>query len=482
MFRKPKNLLILTTAVLLSGCGSLTGLIGRVYEEPKAPEMSESILQEQSDGRYQVAAPVAAWWEQLGDDQLTELVTEALANNLDVKVAVANVKAARAYVRGQKFDRYPTVTASGGYTRERLSNDGRTGKPADRTVSSYDAGFDAFWELDLFGRVEEGIAARKAVYEGSEAELANVYVTVAAEVARTYTELRGAQYRLSVAKRNAENQQKTYDLITNLVEGGRSSDLDIARAQAQLDQTLALVPPLEAEINAAANRLAVLTGKTPDALRGNLSDVKPIPSIPAHVLVGSAQDLLKNRPDVRVAERALATATAEYNVNVADFYPTLSVSGSLGFLARTASNLFTSGATTALLAPGISWSAFDLGRVKARVDASDAATDVAMANFQQTVLEALEELDSSMVRFSREEQRRARLLGAAESSAKAAKLARQRYEAGRDSFLDLLDTERRLLDAEDALASSETQAVLDLIAVYKALGGGWQGGKAAQRQ
>lgn len=462
-------LLLCASSVTLTSCS-----VGRDYSAPELPKLSDNVLQEINEGRFKAAEPVKNWWSTLEDRQLTSLVEKALANNLDIQVAIARVEEARAMVSGTEYDRFPKVTASSSAAMQRLSNEGIIGPVADRTVKTYEAGFDAFWELDVFGRVNQGIEAERTRLEAREADLQGVYVTIAAETARTYIELRGAQHRLDVAKRNAQNQQKTFALIENLAQSGRSNDLDIARAQSQLDQTLSQIPPREAEVNAAINRLGVLTGQTPDALRSELKEPKPLPKIPQNIRVGDAGALLKRRPDVRSAERELAASIADYNVNAADLYPRITLQGNIGFLATAFSSLATGGALTYLLAPAISLEAFNLGRVEARIDVADARTRARLAQFQKTVLSALEEVDTTMVNFSREEQRRYRLARSAEASAKAARLARQRYEGGIDSFLDLLDAERRQLEAEDRLASSDVQTALNVIAVYKALGGGWE--------
>jgi outer membrane protein, multidrug efflux system len=462
-------LLLCAASVTLASCS-----IGRDYNAPELPKLSEDVLQETNEGRFKAVEPVKNWWSTLEDKQLTSLVEKALANNFDIQVAIARVEEARAMVSGTEYDRFPTVTASSNAAMQRLSNEGILGRVADRTVKTYEAGFDASWELDVFGRVNQGIEAERTRLEAREADLQGVYVTIAAEAVRTYIELRGAQHRLDVAERNAQNQQKTYALIENLAQSGKSNDLDIARAQSQLDQTLSQIPTREAEVNAAINRLGVLTGQTPDALRSELKESKPLPKIPQNILVGDAGALLKRRPDVRAAERELAVTIADYNVNVADLYPRIALQGNIGFLATAFSNLATGGALTYLLAPALSWEAFNLGRVEARINAADARTRARLAQFQKTVLSALEEVDTAMVNFSREEQRRYRLARSAEASAKAARLARQRYESGIDSFLDLLDAERRQLEAEDLLAGSDIQTALNVIAVYKALGGGWE--------
>lgn len=463
---KPKIYLIVT-AVLISSCSI------RHYEKPEDPAEMTKAYQMQKASELEAAEPVEAWWSTFSDATLDSLVSRALEHNLDIAVAVANVQLTRALLRESGFNLFPIITAEGGYTYQRQSLE--SGFPIlDRDIEVYNAGLNAIWEIDLFGRVSQAKKAAKATYRASFAELNGAYVSVASEVALTYIQLRGTQYRLDVARRNVENQQETYKLSKALLDGGSGSELDIARAQAQLELTRSLIPPLQAQVREAINRLSVLTGQVPEALDDQLAEQKPLPSIPPSVAVGDPVGMLRRRPDIERAERELAASVARYNVQAVDFFPKVDIIGSLGFVATSFSNLFTSDALTAAVGPSITWAAFDLGRVKARVDAADAETDARLAIYQRTVLEALEEVSTAMSYFNREEERRRRLTTSARASAKAAKLARQRYDAGLDSFLDVLVAERQLLVAQDLLAISDIQVATDLISIYRALGGGWQ--------
>lgn len=462
--------LIITFIFLLSGCGGK-----RDYIQPDYPSGLESTnLRWANETKFTQLEPITEWWEQLNDPQLTQLINYSFEENLDIRIALANLAEARSLTREVDYDRYPTVTANALYLRERLSDEGVSGEVADNTVSNYEAGFDAFWELDLFGRVSERIAAQQALEDAVLADLHNLYVSIAAEVARTYIELRGAQYRLDIAQRNAANQRKTFELTETLSEGGRSTQLDVSRASTQLDLTLATIPPLEAQVYSTISRLSVLTGQIPDYLRAELTGVMPLPSIPPTVYVGNAESLLKRRPDIRSTERELAASVSQYNVAVTNLFPVVSIVGALGFLATDISSFGSSSSFTGNIGPTISWAAFDLGRVKAQIAQADARSLAALARYEKTVLEALEEVQTSLVNFTRQEQRRERLRKAARSSAESAFLARERFDAGVDDFLDVLDAERTQLEAEDALAVSEITAALDLIVIYKALGGGWQ--------
>lgn len=447
----------------------------REYAAPNEPRGSENVdLTFYDDERYQVIEPISNWWTEFDDPILANLVEQSLKSNLDVRVAIANLNEARAIAREVGFDRYPTVTASAAYARQLNTQEtGGAGGAPDRTRNSYDMGLDAFWEIDLLGRVSEAIDAQRALEEATQADLRQVYVTVTAEVARTYIALRGAQYRLEIARRNEKNQNDTFLLTQKLMDGGRGTILDTSRAQTQVELTRATVPEFEAQVTAAINRLAVLTGRVPDNLESELAGVKPLPNLPLSVDVGGVDSLLRRRPDIKSAERVLAARVAQYNIEVTELFPTVDLIGALGFVTPNFGDI----ASTALqgnIGPVINWRAFDLGRVRADIDAADAVSQAALANYEQTVLLALEETQTALSDFKREEARREILQRATRSAKKAATIARQRYNQGVDDFLDVLDAEATLLQAEDALAQSETNAALDLISIYKALGGGWQ--------
>ncbi len=461
--------LVLCTLVSLSisGCAQF-----RDYQSPSADASVEATQLTAADYQFATAQkPIADWWTAFHDPQLTQLVEEALSHNLDVRIALANLQAARALSRAVGSDRYPTVEANGGYSRNLYSEEAQNS--TTRAADIYEAGFDANWELDIFGRVSYGIQSQLAEEEAIAADLQQMYVSVAAEVARQYFILRGAQYRLDIAQRNAENQNETYELTEKILNAGGTSALDVSRARTQLSLTRSTIPPLRAQIESTINSLSVLTGQVPDALRSDLAQTKALPSLPLSVAVGDAQQLLNRRPDIRSAERSLAASVADYNLTVADLFPKVSILGSLGFISTNLSSFGTS-ALAGSIGPSISWQVFDRDRLKAYVDRADAQTDAALARYEKTVLSALEEIQSAMSNFSNEEQRRAELQQAAASAKQSASMARNRFDSGYDNFLDVLDAERTLLEAEDTLASSETNSGLNLVAIYKALGGGWQ--------
>lgn len=467
--RNLNNLLLVAVAAVFAVSCSV-----RNYQKPASPSMSQEQRHKlEQSKRFEVAEPVEDWWSRFEDATLDSLVSQALNHNLDIAVAVANVRQTRAQLREKGFELFPIVQADGGYSWQRQSEE--SGVPiADRNIETYDVGLSASWELDLFGRVSQRKEAARATFQASAAQLRGAYVSVASEVALNYMQLRGAQHRLNVAQQNVENQEETYELSKQLEANGSGSQLDVSRSRAQLELTKSTIPPLKAQVKEVMNGLSVLTGQTPSALHDWLEEEQALPSIPPTVAVGKAEQMLRRRPDIREVERQLAASVARYNVQAADYFPRVSILGNLGFVATTFGDLFSGGALSAAVGPSISWSAFDIGRVDARVDAADAETEARLATYRRVVLQALEEVSTAMSDFSREEERRRRLTIAARSSAKAAKLARQRYEAGIDSFLDVLDAERQLLQAQDQLAISEIKVASDLIRIYRSLGGGWQ--------
>jgi outer membrane protein, multidrug efflux system len=459
-------IVIAVIAAAIGGCA-----VGPNYVKPDtkvAPHFEGA-----RDGAFSPEDAQGRFWTQFGDPTLDRLMDEALAANHDLRIALGHLLEARAARRGATLDLLPTVTAAGGYTDERLSAaESLFSQPIDARY--YDAGFDAFWELDLFGRVRRNVEAQTAQVEGAAASLRDAQVSVTAEVARTYFELRGEQTQLAVARRNVDNQRETLELTQARLDAGRATELDTSRAQSQLSTTLATIGPLEAAIARSIHRLAVLTGREPNALNGLLQPPRDLPALPQIAAVGDPAGLLRRRPDIRVAERELAASTALVGVAIGDLFPKVTFTGSFSYSATEVSSLGGGPSRGYVVGPGISWAAFDLGRVKAQVEGSRARADVALAGYEQTVLRALEETENALVTHARTRDSLKEANDAAIASRTAARLARTRYEGGMVDFLEVLDAERTELAAEDRLAQSRTEAATSLIAVYKALGGGWE--------
>jgi multidrug efflux system outer membrane protein len=451
--------------LVLAGCAA-----GPDYREPKITVPAR--FDGTTAGQYSTNAPLLRWWGTFSDPYLTNLVAIALTNNLDLRVAEANIREARALRREAQFDFLPVVNASGGYREGLLSEATAPGlSRGERRTGLFDAGFDALWELDLFGRVRRSVEARTAQTEAAMAALENFYVTLTSEIARNYFELRGLQNELGVALKNAENQKQTLAITQARLEGGRGTELDVARARAQWTATLALIPPLQSGISAAIHRLSVLTGQQPNALKAALEKESPLPPLPSLVNIGNPEELLRRRPDIRVAERNLAAATAGIGIVTADLFPRVTFNGNIALESSSFTGLGAAGSETWSFGPRISWAALDYGHVRARIRAAGARADASLAQYEQTVLSALEETENALVDFGREQERMSYLQQTVESSRSASQLAQQRFDAGAVDFLVVLDAERALLDAEDQLARSQTRTLTSLVSVYKALGG-----------
>lgn len=463
------GILFIVLAMTLSSCSA-----ARKFQKPQGPEISASQFTEDAPGRFEAAEPASAWWKNFDDPVLSSLMESALEHNLDLRIALENLAQARAFVSEIWADRLPTVIGGASYQRQRFSEEGLQPIAGQRSFNVYDAGFDAIWEADLFGRVGERIDLARALEGQSLAEFRAVSVTIMAETARSYMELRGAQLRLGIARKNAEIQQQTFGIIEERTAAGRGTDRDVARAETQLQLTLAIIPQREAEVASAVHRIGVLTGRAPSALKEELGAARPLPSIPPTVRVGAPEDLLRRRPDIQFAEQGIEAARAQYNLSARELFPEISLQGSLGFAATTFSNWFSAGALATSFGPTLRWRILDLKRVLAQIDQADHAARESLLFYEKTLLEALEEVETALVNFSKEEERRQNLIRAAAASAKASDFARSRFESGLDSFLDLLDSERTRLEAEDALAVSETLTAVKLVAIYKALGGGWE--------
>ena len=456
---------------LLSGCA-----VGPDYITPEIH--TDESFQANVDGLKPAQAEVQ-WWKLFQDEQLHSLVDRAVVGNKDIMVARARLEQSRQLLSEARYNLYPTIRADGGYTKSSISQSRAGGfselgiPQSSAQTESYQLGFDATWELDIFGRVRRSNEVREAALEASEAGLRDVLVSLISEVGSTYVKLRGDQNRLAVTRNNAENQRETLKLTQARLDGGQATELDTSRARAQLNNTLALIPPFEAAIQAGIYRLSVLLGEQPLALAKELGPVKNLPKLPDIVDIGDPKTLLQRRPDIRVAERNLAAATAQVGVATADLYPRITFVGNIGYDASTPHD-FGSDSERWSFGPGINWAAFDLGRVRAILKGTEAGAEAALGEFESTVLVALEETQRSFVAFDTARQTKNFLSEAAKASAKAAELANLRYRDGVTDFITVLDAERVMLEAQDRLAQSETATATSLVAVYKALGGGWE--------
>lgn len=424
--------------------------------------------------RFSATTSRAPFWRELGDSTLAQLVEEALRAGTDVRAAEARLTGARASRRVSAYDLGPTITASGSATRQRQSIAQLPGLASQLPQRDlWDVGFDASWEIDLFGRVGRTVNAYGALVSSAEHGLEDVQVSLAAEVARTYFELRGAERQLAVARRNAENQQRTVALTEERLAAGRGTAFDIERARSVLQLTLAAVPGIESRIAADRYRIALLVGRAPGTVPPSLLAAGELPRLPDTVYVGSPEQLVRRRPDVLAAERQVAAGMMFVGAARSEYLPRLTIAASTGYSATTFDSLARRGTSRIVAGPVLTWPLLDLGRVKARVDVAEARHDEARAQYTATVLRAVEEAETALVTYDRAHARLAILNEAVRASTRAAELAQQRFEAGLTDFLQVLDAQRTLLDAENQLAEAHTTAATTLVAVYKAVGGTW---------
>jgi multidrug efflux system outer membrane protein len=462
---KQYTMLLATAALALGACA-----VGPDYRAPDTPAaaFTEAAAAGVAEQPFE-----AAWWQQFGDPVLDDLIGRALAGDLDLKIAAARVEESRALLGGARRVRWPGTIAN--VERDHTKGPQPQFGIDDRIeTESYSAGFNTVWELDLFGRVRRGVQAAAADTEAAQANLRDAQVLVASEVARTYLELRGAQKRLEVARANRDNQRETLDLTRVRLELGRGNELDVASAEARLAATESTIPPLSAIETVAAHRLAVLLGQRPGALDDEIAPRELAPHLTT-LAVGSPADLLRRRPDVRAAERELAAATARVGVAKADLFPRLTIGGFIGFIAGDAADLGESATRAFRLSPVLSWGGFDSG-VRARLGVAEARVDGALATYESTVLRAIEETENAFVAYGRGRERLTSVVAQATASRRAAELAEVQYREGALDFLRLLDAQRTLLEAEDEVATAETDLNSAVVGIYKALGGGWQEG------
>lgn len=458
---------IILAASAIAGCA-----VGPDYSPP-ALELPKTFAS--ADQEFSTEEGPANWWHNFQDPQLSSLVEQAVQGSNDVQLAVSRVNEARALRSISFIDLFPVITGAVRYDARRDSQVRFGGfEVGPKETEVYGAGFDASWEVDLFGRSRRAREARVAEEAASIAGLQDALRTVAAEVGRNYFELRGYQHQLAVASRNAELQAESLKVIERKAALGESSELDAARARTLYNSTVASIPPLEAAVAVAVHRIAVLLGREPGALRSELMEAKPLPRYSGPLQIGDPSSVLRRRPDVRAAELNLAAATARIGVVTADLFPRVSVTGTLGVEGLTPSRIADGGGDYYSIAPMISWAAFDLPRVFQRIRVEDARTEGALVQYQQSVITALEDVENALSRFSAEKRRYQALKIAADESAKAARLAEIQYREGAADFLTLLDAQREQLQADGELARSETQLLVGYAGLFKALGGGWQ--------
>jgi NodT family efflux transporter outer membrane factor (OMF) lipoprotein len=467
LIRPTSCLPVVLVILILTGCAT----VGPDYVPPDTSVSTTWYTQFKGGLTAEEMDPqaLAAWWATLNDPKLSSLIDRAVLGNLDLKKALARVREARARRGMAKADLFPTLDATGSATWSRTSKDTGTGKTNDLYAASFDAG----WELDIFGGVRRSVEAAGADLQATQEDLRNVLVSLLAEVALNYIDVRTSQVLIAVAEANLEAQNETYQLTQWRYEAGLSDELAVQQARYNLENTRSLIPAFRTRLEEAMNRIAVLLGEQPGKVHPELEKRVPIPVTPLNVAVGVPADLLRRRPDVRQAERQLAAQTARIGVATADLYPKFTLSGSIGLEAFSLSNLSSSGAWSLSGGPRITWAIFKGGAIRQNIEVQSALQEQALIQYEATILSALEEVENALVAYAEVQQRRQSLSEATQAAQKAVDLAQHRYQAGLTDFNNVLDAQRSLLSFQEQLAQSEGTVTSNLVRLYKSLGGGW---------
>ena len=468
---RPFLVIMATCLAVLAGCA-----VGPDYQPPKTSVTAQQWSSPLAGGETNALADLATWWKHFGDTNLDSLMMVAIRSNLTLRVAEVHVREARAERDVVSGSLWPSVGASGSYSRNRYGLNNfpplPPGTPLDYNL--YHAGFDATWELDVFGGTRRTIEAASAEMGAAEFGQRDVLVSLLAEVARNYIAARAYQQRLAIARQNIQVQHDILNLSSNRFENGLSSDLDVQQATALLAATEAEVPILKTGFDQSAHHLAVLMGQPPGALMDEMSVEKPIPLTPPAVPVGLPSDLLQRRPDVQKSERELAAATARIGAAKANLFPKFSLTGFAGVESISTGNLFDYASRYWSAGPTVQWEIFQAGSIRASVRVQNARQEQALDTYEQTVLTALEDAENAITAYAREQTRRKSLSQSVQADEQALELSTQLYNNGLADFLHVLDSERSLYAAQDALVQSDQTVSLNLVQLYKALGGGWQ--------
>jgi NodT family efflux transporter outer membrane factor (OMF) lipoprotein len=475
-----KSLWIVFCALALAGCE-----VGPNYKTPNLPTppaFSEATTRPASrPSDPQLAAVPSAdelkrWWETFHDPELNSLMDRAVATNLDLQAAVERIREARAQLGIATAALYPSVNVSAAYTHSRRS--GRLGgssfSGAVLESDLYQAGFDASWEIDLFGGIRRGEEAARYTYQAQVESQREVYITLLGEVATDYVQLRGLQQQVEITQANINTQKQSLSLIQSRNRAGLVADLDVTQQTAQVLTTQAELPDLEAQIHVTIHQLSVLLDLPPAALQEELEKSQPIPFGPWAIPPGLPSELLRRRPDVRQAERQLAAATAEIGVATAQLFPQLSLTGDLGYESSELHNLFNINSRYFGIGPSVTLPIFNAGSIQYNIDVQNSLERQAFIAYQSIVLTSFQEVEDALISYTKEQDRRAALEDAVKQDQRSVEMTQDLYKNGLDTFLDVLTAQNTLLAGEQSLTLSEQSVSADLVALYKALGGGWE--------
>jgi outer membrane protein, multidrug efflux system len=467
---KSSALALLTMAVM-TACA-----VGPNYQAPAPTSAANFAATAGANSLYNTNEVERRFWKRFNDGMLDTLIDDGIKNNADIRIALANLAEAKALAKDARSQLLPTILANASY-KDSLDAANQTRMPNptrdNREFSAAIASVDLSWELDLAGRLRRASESARAGESAVEATLQDVMTAISAEIARTYFELRGLQAELAAQRANVSSLEETQKLLDTRLSAGVGTALDIERARALLQSARAAVPQIEGGITRAINRLNVLSGKTPGALNQALGATKSLPTLDGVTAIGTPEGLLKRRPDVRAAERELASATARIGVAMADFYPRITIGADAGVNARNPKDWSESSSSFWSYGPRLTWAFLDSGRIRANINRAEARTDAALARFDKTVQTALEETENALAGYAQSREREAALAEASSAASKAAGLAKLRFEAGASDFLTLLDAERTRIQANREVDQARAGTATALVGLYRALAGGF---------
>ncbi len=464
---KQLSLAVFLTVAAVSGLMGCAA-VGPDYK-PAEIAMDKAWHSETAKGLTRKGNPsdTAQWWDNFNDPVLSELIAKARENNLDLKEAKARIREARAQKGVTRAQGLPAVDGTGAVSRSGGSQEGQG------TATNYTAGFDAGWELDVFGGVRRSKEASEASLRMSVEDLGDVMVSLLAETALNYIDARTLQKRLAVAEADLESRQETWNLLRSQYDAGLIAELDVVQARTSLESARSKIPALQTSLDAALNRIAVLLGQRPGELHAMLDSQSPIPVSSTELAVGVPADTLRNRPDIRMAEQEVALRTAQVGVATADLYPKFTLLGAIGLESLSAKDFLTAPTRTWSLGPSFSWKIFDAGAVRQTIEVQSALQEQALIQYQSSILAALEEVENALFAYARELELQKTLTDGMEAAEQALKLAQDQYASGLGDFSDVLEARRSLLTFENDLAQSRGTLASDLVRLYKVLGGGW---------
>lgn len=462
-------LLLIEVILLVQGC--------RVGPDYKAPETTvpDAWSQQLTEGLTQGQANLQTWWLALNDPILNRLLEEAAVGNLDLQTAVSRIRQARSQLGIATGQYYPEIDAAGFYSRERVSEN-RFSAPTAGLIDAtdlYNTGIDAFWEIDVFGRIARSVEASQAFWEATIENYRDVLVILYADTAFNYIEVRSLQARISYALENIKIQKETLQLTQDRYDAGLVPELDVHQARLNLADTQSVVPQLREQETAALNRLSILVGRPPGQLEEDLLKAAPIPPAPEELMVGLPAELLRQRPDIRQAERLLAAQTAQIGVATADLYPTFSLGGTFALEAHQFDDLGDWDSRTWGLGPAFRWNLFEGGRIRNNIRLEEERSQEVFLQYQQAILLALEEVENAMVSYKEEIIRLEALDRSVVSAQKSVQLVTELYQEGLTNFQNVLDTQRSLTQQQDKLAQSRGKVTQNMVEIYRTLGGGW---------